>query len=246
MPSHYLKQCWYFVNWILRSKLHWNFNQNTNLFIHENAFKISSAERRPFCPGGTELTGTDYKTATKQSIANLVDIMRVTLCLVLLMEYMALEIESCHNATGCHNLRCHQWNPLFTNGVASYDKVGMMTAVTLTSGPAKGDKVGTMAIFSFTHRAAKVGISVGFQCTFATIFSPVPCATATSTPVTTPQTTPTTPQQTTQPTTPPLTTAPATTPGATTPVTTPAATTPVTTPAGTTRFTCASGVATGG
>ena len=169
MPSHYLKQCWYFVNWILRSKLHWNFNQNTNLFIHENAFKISSAERRPFCPGGTELTGTDYKTATKQSIANLVDIIRVTLCLVLLMKYMALEIESCHNATGCHNLRCHQWNPLFTNGVASYDKVGMMTAVTLTSGPAKGDKVGTMAIFSFTHRAAKVGISVGFQCTFATI-----------------------------------------------------------------------------
>ena len=36
-PSHYLNQCWVFVNWTLRNKLQWNFHQNTKLFIHENA-----------------------------------------------------------------------------------------------------------------------------------------------------------------------------------------------------------------
>ena len=39
-PSHYLKQCWVIVNWnlsMLRNNLQWNFNQNTVLFIHENA-----------------------------------------------------------------------------------------------------------------------------------------------------------------------------------------------------------------
>ena len=64
-------------------------------------------------------------------------------------------------------------NPFFSYGVASYDKVGMMTAVALTGGLANGDKVGTMTIFSFTHRAAKVGITTTpcFQCTFLTILS---------------------------------------------------------------------------
>ena len=36
-PSHYLKQCWDFVNWNLRKKLRRNFNQNKKHFIHENA-----------------------------------------------------------------------------------------------------------------------------------------------------------------------------------------------------------------
>ena len=36
-PSHYLNQCLPIVNWTLRNKLKWNFNQNTNLFIHKNA-----------------------------------------------------------------------------------------------------------------------------------------------------------------------------------------------------------------
>ena len=35
-PSHYLNQCLIIVNWTLRNKLQWNFNQNTKLFIHEN------------------------------------------------------------------------------------------------------------------------------------------------------------------------------------------------------------------
>ena len=37
VPSHYLNQCWIIVNWTLRNKLQWNFNQNTKLFIHGNA-----------------------------------------------------------------------------------------------------------------------------------------------------------------------------------------------------------------
>ena len=37
VPSHHLNQCWVFVNWTLRNKLQWNFNQNTKFFIHKNA-----------------------------------------------------------------------------------------------------------------------------------------------------------------------------------------------------------------
>ena len=36
-PSHYLNQCWVIVNWTLRNKLQWNFNQTTKFFIHVNA-----------------------------------------------------------------------------------------------------------------------------------------------------------------------------------------------------------------
>ena len=37
--SYYLNQCWNIVNWTLRNKLQLIFNQNTKLFIHENAFE---------------------------------------------------------------------------------------------------------------------------------------------------------------------------------------------------------------
>ena len=37
--SHYLNQCWNIVNWILRNKLQWNFNRNSNIFIGENTFE---------------------------------------------------------------------------------------------------------------------------------------------------------------------------------------------------------------
>ena len=36
-PSHYLNQWWDIINWALRNKLQWNFNQNTKLFIQQNA-----------------------------------------------------------------------------------------------------------------------------------------------------------------------------------------------------------------
>ena len=50
-PSHYLNQCWIVVNWTLRNKFQWNLNQNSNIFIQENVFEMSSAKRRPFCLG---------------------------------------------------------------------------------------------------------------------------------------------------------------------------------------------------
>ena len=31
-----MNQCWVTINWILRNRLQWNFNQNTKLFVHEN------------------------------------------------------------------------------------------------------------------------------------------------------------------------------------------------------------------
>ena len=43
-PSHYLNQCWDIVKWTLRNKLQWNFNQNSNIFIQENAFESVSWE----------------------------------------------------------------------------------------------------------------------------------------------------------------------------------------------------------
>ena len=36
-PSHYMNQCWNIVNWTIRNKFQWNFNQYYNLFIQENA-----------------------------------------------------------------------------------------------------------------------------------------------------------------------------------------------------------------
>ena len=39
VPSYYLNQCWVIVNWSLGNNLQWNFNQNTKLFIHKNAFE---------------------------------------------------------------------------------------------------------------------------------------------------------------------------------------------------------------
>ena len=34
-----LYQWWNIVNWILGNKLQWNFNQNVDIFIQENAFE---------------------------------------------------------------------------------------------------------------------------------------------------------------------------------------------------------------
>ena len=53
-PSHFLSQCWNVVNWTLRNKLQWNFNQNSCIFIKENAFhnvvcKIAPILFRPQC-----------------------------------------------------------------------------------------------------------------------------------------------------------------------------------------------------
>ena len=51
-PSHHLNQCWDIVNWTLRKKLQWNFNQNTKLLIHENASKSIVCEKVAIWSGG--------------------------------------------------------------------------------------------------------------------------------------------------------------------------------------------------
>ena len=53
-PSHYLNQCWNIVNWTLWNKFQWNFNRNSNIFIHENEFESVICEMaailsRPQC-----------------------------------------------------------------------------------------------------------------------------------------------------------------------------------------------------
>ena len=42
--SHYLNQCWFIVNWTLRNKFQWKLNQDSNIFIQENAFEIAICE----------------------------------------------------------------------------------------------------------------------------------------------------------------------------------------------------------
>ena len=53
-PSHYLNQCWDIINRTLRNKLQWNFNQNSYIFIQENAFenavwKMAAILFQPHC-----------------------------------------------------------------------------------------------------------------------------------------------------------------------------------------------------
>ena len=56
-PSHFLNQCWLIVIWTHGNKLQWNYNQNTNIFIQENAFetcvcKIAAILFKPQCGMG--------------------------------------------------------------------------------------------------------------------------------------------------------------------------------------------------
>ena len=39
LPNHYLNQCWNIVSWTFGNKLQWNLNQNSYIFIQENAFE---------------------------------------------------------------------------------------------------------------------------------------------------------------------------------------------------------------
>ena len=54
-PSQYLNQCWVTVNWTLRNKLQWNFNQTTKLFIHKNASENIVCEKAAILSRGDEL-----------------------------------------------------------------------------------------------------------------------------------------------------------------------------------------------
>ena len=63
-PSHYLNQSLNIVNWTLRNKRQWNFNRNSYIFIHGNAFKISTAKWQPFCLDLNVLTSQAETNAT--------------------------------------------------------------------------------------------------------------------------------------------------------------------------------------
>ena len=39
MPSHYLNEWWFIINWTLENKFQWNLNKNTTIFILENEFE---------------------------------------------------------------------------------------------------------------------------------------------------------------------------------------------------------------
>ena len=67
--SHYLYQVWFIVNYTIRNKLQWNFNQNTNLFIHENASKNIVWETVAFCTGVDELNVTLYLLSQRSQIS---------------------------------------------------------------------------------------------------------------------------------------------------------------------------------
>ena len=43
-PSHYLNQCWVIVNWTLRNKFQWNFNQYKKISFTKMHLKIPSAK----------------------------------------------------------------------------------------------------------------------------------------------------------------------------------------------------------
>ena len=53
-PSYYMTRCWNIVNYTFGNKFQWNFNQNLNSFIQENAFdnvicKIAAILSQPQC-----------------------------------------------------------------------------------------------------------------------------------------------------------------------------------------------------
>ena len=54
MPSHYINQWWVVVNWTLRNKRQWDFNQSTKLFIKQSAYQnivceMAALLSRPQC-----------------------------------------------------------------------------------------------------------------------------------------------------------------------------------------------------
>ena len=58
-----LSECWNIVNWTLGNKLQWNFNQNLNIFIQENAFenviwKMAAIWSRPQCVNELQQNGS--------------------------------------------------------------------------------------------------------------------------------------------------------------------------------------------
>ena len=57
MPSHFLNQCWFIVNWTPWNKFHWNSNRNSIIFVQENASEIVVCQNGGHFVQGDELMG---------------------------------------------------------------------------------------------------------------------------------------------------------------------------------------------
>ena len=69
-PSHHLNQCWVIVNWTLRNKLQWNFNQNIKLSIHENASEYIICEKAAILSRGRWVNeANDLSTHSTETVA---------------------------------------------------------------------------------------------------------------------------------------------------------------------------------
>ena len=68
-PSHYLNQCWNIVNWTLGSKLQWDFNRNSNIFIEENTFENAVCEMW-FISSGPQCVNLHYSYLLQMTYSN--------------------------------------------------------------------------------------------------------------------------------------------------------------------------------
>ena len=66
--TYYLNQCCVIVNWTLRNELQWNFNQNTKLFIHENASENVVSKTPTILSWGDELNLSEMESAYKKHV----------------------------------------------------------------------------------------------------------------------------------------------------------------------------------
>ena len=66
-PSHYLNQFWVIVNWNLRNKFQWNFNQNTKFLIYQNSSEYICCEMVTILSRGSELISWGQATISCQT-----------------------------------------------------------------------------------------------------------------------------------------------------------------------------------
>ena len=79
-----MNQCWVTINWILRNRLQWNFNQNTKLFVHENASEKIVCEMVAILSRGRWVKNKanlrDLIAATGLVISNWIQIVNFSTC----------------------------------------------------------------------------------------------------------------------------------------------------------------------
>ena len=93
VPSHYLNQCLVIVNWTLRNKLQWIFNQNLINFIHENASENIVCEMAAILSRGRWVNKILYGFSSEERGA-LVDRTNVTRWIAIYCEWEMLATSS--------------------------------------------------------------------------------------------------------------------------------------------------------